>query len=179
MREHEIINQRIKRIEGENTTMINSVIDAAVSEMLKENSETTANKLSEYILKNKPLEVLTAIYTLAMTCSGLLPESLQSIEMREKVTMKVITEVFADSKCGDGVKWRTNEEKLEGKYVSWLEESIRVRGGDPSNDNIQTRDIGDPEGCHIDFDAILCELLKELGFDKVVRTYNKTGKLYA
>ena len=37
----------------------------------------------------------------------------------------------------------------------------------------------DVEGAHIEADEVLCDLLKQVGFTKVVEVYNKLEKWYA
>lgn len=40
-------------------------------------------------------------------------------------------------------------------------------------------DMGDPEAAHGDADALLCDLLRELGFDYVAETFESMHKWYA
>lgn len=53
--------------------------------------------------------------------------------------------------------------ELNDKYLSQL------------NDLISENDV---EKKHIDADNILCELLKELGFNEIVESFNKLKKWY-
>lgn len=44
---------------------------------------------------------------------------------------------------------------------------------------IQKEYAGDEEVRHIEEDYILCELLEELGYTRLIEQYNSTGKWYA
>jgi len=56
------------------------------------------------------------------------------------------------------------DKKLEEKYLKEMEKLING---------------GDTEADHRGADYLLCELLKELGFDALVSTYRKIDKWYA
>ena len=43
----------------------------------------------------------------------------------------------------------------------------------------QAQENCDVESAHTDADNVLCDLLKDLGYDKVVEEYNKVKKWYA
>lgn len=43
----------------------------------------------------------------------------------------------------------------------------------------QAQEIADVESAHEDADNVLCDLLKDLGYDRVVEEYNKVEKWYA
>lgn len=43
----------------------------------------------------------------------------------------------------------------------------------------QAQECADIESAHEDADNVLCDLLKDLGYDKVVEEYNKVEKWYA
>lgn len=58
------------------------------------------------------------------------------------------------------------DSKLQEKYLKQLEE-------------IQAKHNGESEPTHFEADALLCDLLTELGFDKLVEKYNKIHKWYA
>ena len=54
--------------------------------------------------------------------------------------------------------------KIEQSYVDKLKKAY---------------DYEDIEGSHYKYDDLLCELLNELGFNKVVDQFNSTNKWYA
>ena len=57
-------------------------------------------------------------------------------------------------------------ETLEEKYIKRLKD-------------IDKRNGANAEGCHIELDEMLCELLKELGFEKLVIEYDEIHKWYS
>ena len=46
-------------------------------------------------------------------------------------------------------------------------------------ENLENNPDYDEEDAHIDADEVLCELLREIGFDDIVRMYNRIPKWYA
>lgn len=58
----------------------------------------------------------------------------------------------------------TTDEKLEKKYVRRLEKEAKSY---------------DTETAHCDADGLLCDLLRDLGYEKVVEAYQKVEKWYA
>ena len=57
-----------------------------------------------------------------------------------------------------------NSEKLKEKYINLLKEQ---------------QISWDDEMAHVEADNLVCELLKELGFEEVVKEYDKVSKWYA
>ena len=57
-----------------------------------------------------------------------------------------------------------NNEKLKEKYINLLKEQ---------------QISWDNETAHVEADNLVCELLKELGFEEVVKEYDKVSKWYA
>ena len=57
-----------------------------------------------------------------------------------------------------------NNEKLKEKYINLLKEQ---------------QISWDDEMAHVEADNLVCELLKELGFEEVVKEYDKVSKWYA
>ena len=61
--------------------------------------------------------------------------------------------------------------RIDEKYKKRLQEIIEEFESDPDNYT--------EESAHIDADNIICDLLKDLGYEDIVKIYNKIPKWYS